>query len=55
MRVCEGPGLSAPYALIYTVEGLKKDCKVELAQVCAALRAEGLAGATLPGVTGSEI
>jgi D-lactate dehydrogenase (cytochrome) len=54
-RGCEAPGPSAPYTLIYTVEGLKQDCEVELAQARAVLRAEGVTGATLPDLTGSEI
>jgi D-lactate dehydrogenase (cytochrome) len=54
-RGCESPGISAPYALIYTVEGLKEDCEVELAQARDELQAEGALGVTLPDLSGSEM
>lgn len=52
---CEAPGLSAPYALIYTVEGLKEDCEVELAQAREALRAEGVSSVTRSDLAGSQM
>jgi len=49
------PGLSAPYSLIYTVEGLKEDCAAELAQVRDVLQTQGATSVTLPDLTGSEV
>jgi D-lactate dehydrogenase (cytochrome) len=46
LLLCSGgavPGVSAPYAMIYTAEGMPEDVTAELTQVQAALRAEGLA------------
>jgi len=53
-RGCEIAGLAAPYALIYTVEGLKEDCTVELAQARAAL-CKGVDGEVQADLAGSEV
>jgi len=45
LLLCEGdlfPGLSSPFALVYTVEGLPDDVAAELAQARAVLRAKGV-------------
>ena len=54
-RGCEVSGISAPYVLIYTAEGLKEDVAVELAQARDVLQAEGVAGVTQLDLAGSEV
>ena len=44
LLLCQGcavPGSSAPYAMIYTAEGLPEDVDAELAEVCQAIKQEG--------------
>lgn len=54
---CNVPGVSAPYALIYTAEGLVEDVAAELAQVQRVLEAEGTSAVSLAGdaPSGSEL
>ncbi len=54
-RGCDVPAVDAPYALIYTAEGVAEDVEAELAQVQGVLDGRNLPAA-LPadGLTGSE-
>lgn len=54
---CEVPGSSAPYALIYTAEGLDEDVRTEIKQVHRVLHGDGATAVTLADHTssGSEI
>ena len=53
---CELPGVSAPYALVYTAEGVPEDVQVELAQAQAVLEAGGLTAAGRADVlAGSQV
>ncbi len=54
-RGCEVIGVSTPYVLIYTAEGLKEDVSVELAQAWDVLRAGGVADAAQLNLAGSEM
>ncbi|MGC8779249.1 MAG: FAD-binding oxidoreductase [Anaerolineae bacterium] len=49
---CDIPGLAAPYALVYTAEGMPEDVAAELAQVRAAL---GNAPLERDALSGSEV
>ncbi|MCX7708215.1 MAG: FAD-binding oxidoreductase, partial [Anaerolineae bacterium] len=54
-RGCDVPGVDAPYALVYTVEGVKEDVETELAQVRGVLEGLNLPAAlSEDGLTGSE-
>jgi D-lactate dehydrogenase (cytochrome) len=44
-RGCDTPGVSAPYTLVCTAEGVPEDVRAELVQVRAALQADGVTGA----------
>ncbi|MBM4458585.1 MAG: FAD-binding protein [Chloroflexi bacterium] len=53
---CELPGVSAPYALVYTAEGVPEDVQVELAQAQAVLEAGGLTAARrVDALAGSQV
>jgi D-lactate dehydrogenase (cytochrome) len=54
-RGCNLADITAPYVLVYTVEGLKEDVAVELAQARDALRAEGAVGVSERTFSGSEM
>jgi D-lactate dehydrogenase (cytochrome) len=48
-RGCELPGVSSPYALVYTAEGMPEDVAAEIAQVRDVLQAGGVASDALSG------
>lgn len=53
---CDIDGISAPYALIYTVEGMPEDVTAELQQTRAALAACGAKGVVqVDGLSGSAV
>ncbi len=53
---CDMQGVRAPYALVYTAEGVPEDVKAELAQARAALAACGAARPVeAPGFSGSDV
>jgi len=54
---CDVPGISAPHALVYTVEGLLEDVRTEIREVYRVLQAEGAVAMTLPDspLSGSEL
>ncbi len=55
-RGCELPGITTPYALVYTAEGVPEDVRVEFGQVARVLRGEGLAvPEQCDGPSGSEV
>lgn len=54
-RGCDVPGISAPYALIYTAEGLSEDVAAELAEARQALQAEGVTELSQLEISGSEM
>jgi D-lactate dehydrogenase (cytochrome) len=56
--LCQGsriPGVTAPYALIHTVEGLPEDVAAEMEQARAALKAAGVAGFQEMELSGNEV
>jgi D-lactate dehydrogenase (cytochrome) len=55
-RGCQLPGVSAPYALVYTAEGVPEDVAAEFGQVGDALKDEGVTPPPLlDGPAGSEV
>ncbi len=53
---CEIPGASAPYAIVYTAEGVSEDVQAELTQVREALQADGVTGfSQLDALSGNEL
>jgi hypothetical protein len=52
---CKIPGVTAPYALVYTTEGLQEDVAVEIAQARETLNAECVSGIFEHSSSGSEL
>ncbi|MCX6029891.1 MAG: FAD-binding protein [Chloroflexi bacterium] len=55
-RGCDLTGVSSPYVLVYTAEGMPEDVAAELAQVRAVVSSEGCADLTeVAGLSGSAV